>query len=56
MGITAVAVDRTTDTSPRRCVDVTDVATDRVQGYAADAPGEAHLERRGGRTFLVVDA
>lgn len=40
----------------RRLVDVSDVSAATVAEYARDAVGtdRAYLERRGGRTFLVV--
>jgi hypothetical protein len=55
MGITSVAVERSTEPTARQCVDITEARTDRVESYAERAAGPVHLERRGGRTFLVVE-
>lgn len=35
-------------------LEVSDLPTDRVRRYAREA-GEAYLERKAGRTFLVTD-
>jgi hypothetical protein len=53
MGTTTVSVDPAS-AATRTCIDITDLATDRVEAYLRDASGPAHLERRGARTFLVV--
>lgn len=37
----------------RRVVDVSDLRTDRIESFAAGAA--VHLERRGGRTYLVTE-
>lgn len=36
-------------------LDVSDLRTDRVTDYAREAGRSVHLERRGGRTFLVTE-
>jgi hypothetical protein len=46
-------VGNRTRTAARTCVDVTDVPTGEVRAYARSLD-DAHLERRGGRTFLVT--
>jgi hypothetical protein len=56
MGTSSVAPDRRPDRIARRSIDITDMRTRRVREYARrqrDA-GELHLERRGGRTYLVA--
>jgi hypothetical protein len=55
MAITSVAIDRPAEPAADRCIDITDARTDRVESYVAETGGAVHLERRGGRTFLVVD-
>lgn len=44
-----------TDTteSARRVVDVSNLRADRIEAFADG--GAIHLERRGGRTYLVAD-
>ena len=37
----------------RRVVDVSELRTDRIESFADG--GAVHLERRGGRTYLVAD-
>lgn len=43
----------TDGTTHNGVIDVSDLATDRVQQYAREV-GDAYLERKGGRTFLVT--
>lgn len=38
----------------RAQIDVTEAATDEVRDFAHDVDGPLHLERRGGRTYLVA--
>lgn len=38
----------------RAQIDVTEAATDEVREFAHDVDGPLHLERRGGRTYLVA--
>ena len=39
----------------KRRIDVTEVPADEMRTYAADDGEAFHLERRGGRTYLVVN-
>ena len=39
--------------SARRVVDVSDLRAGRIEAFAGG--GAVHLERRGGRTYLVAD-
>ncbi|MFB6127685.1 MAG: hypothetical protein ABEJ79_10395 [Halolamina sp.] len=45
---------RTATETGRATVDVTEASTREVQAFAADVDGPLHLERRGGRTYLVA--
>ena len=40
-------------THARRVVDVSDLRTDRIESFAAGADA-VHLERRGGKTYLIA--
>lgn len=40
----------------RLSIDVTDATAADVRAFAADDGRSVHLERRGGRTFLVADS
>jgi hypothetical protein len=51
---TVSVVGTHTRTAARTCVDVTDVPTGEVRAYARTLSDRAHLERRGGRTYLVA--
>jgi hypothetical protein len=53
MSTTATAADATGRTVG--WMDVTDRAMDDLRAYARDATADLHLERRGGRTYLIAD-
>jgi hypothetical protein len=59
MSIDTVRVRTDTDSTPtpsRRVFDVSELPPDHVVEYARDADDEIHLERKGGRTYLVAEA
>jgi hypothetical protein len=55
MGTSSVVVETEGRTGPRRCIDITNLDTAEVESYAERASDahDLHLERRGGRTYLV---
>ena len=58
MNVDTIRTDPETEpTTPardvRRVVDVSDLRADRIESFAGD--GTVHLERRGGRTYLVAE-
>lgn len=58
MSIDTVRVRTEHDSAPRprrRVFDVSEVPPDHVVEYARDADDEVHLERKGGRTYLVAE-
>jgi hypothetical protein len=56
MNVDTIRTDPTPTTAPtgaRRVVDVSDLRADRIESFAAGA-ASVHLERRGGKTYLVT--
>ncbi|WP_380678303.1 hypothetical protein [Salinigranum sp. GCM10025319] len=54
-----LATKTTREPRTRRRIDVTDLSTDTVEGYARAHTGDAvelGFERRGARTYLVVES
>lgn len=54
MSLTAATATTTDSETERAAIDVTEASTRAVQAFAAEADGPLHLERRGGRTYLVT--
>ena len=58
MSIDTIRVRGETDSTPRparRVLDVSERPPSEVVEYARDTAADCYLERKGGRTYLIVD-